>query len=546
MRVAALELPELGLQAAIRAGEADPSAAVVLVVRRSGRQEVCGVSLPARTIGILPGMTLSQARALWPSVQDLPADPERNRALLRGLAEALLPLAPAVELAPPQTLLLDASAAGRLTGAAGRAAEEAWGLLLLEAVSEFGLRGAVAVADAPETARLGALGAEEVRVVPPSPSAQVPGELPLSLVQALGERLDAPGRWPLPALPDERPLWPAVAPQSWALLERLGVDTVEALLRLPERTLSSRLGADAQALLLLARGGRPRPLRPFRPPEALEEALEIDPPLENAQGVLFLARPMVERLAARLQARGRTGTRLVLGVETDAAGQGRGGFGPRRERRRILLEPARPVDRAQPLLDLLRDRLGGLQVEGGITGLSLTVVETGARGGQFALADRPRDREALESVLSRLSARCGEDAVGALRLQPRWLPEQGACVVPFEAERPPPGDASLSGPSQLLTVRTVSNCPEVPPRPLRLRSPEPIAPECSPEGVPRAFEWQGRRHRVLGWMLPERLATAWWEDTPAREYLTLTLEGGLRVWAFRDPLRRWWIQGVHD
>lgn len=565
-RVGALELPGFALQIALRDRGVDACRAVALVESQRGVERVMAVTPSARRQGPLPGQTAAQARALLPSLELLRHDPPRVRAALVALAEALSVFAPVIELASPQTLLLDASAAGLVGGQrslfddedsgtrGGRAAEARWATVVLSRVQAFGGQGRLAVASAPEAARLVAmtLVGPTARVLSQAEEAQALAEVGLDAVQMMWAQLEKrdPRRWPpMPA-------------GGWTLLPELGVSTLGAVGKLPPGTLSTRLGASGDALATLARGGFARPLEPFVPEERLSEQLSFDAPVEDAQGLVFALRPCVERLAARLEGRGLAATRLVLGLESMADARQahvtpvslfeQGELRPLpRVRREVALDLARPAVQARALLDVLRDRLATMTLESAVVALALEVDETTARTAQLLLGQRPRALEALDGVLARLQARLGQDAVGAMALTESWLPEQSARMVPFRPpqaraqgwtstaarEEPPPAEPQLDDEEPLEDAGA---------RPTRTFAPEPLQPWLNRHGRLDAIQWRGKRRQVLSWTLPEKLSTAWWATPVQRDYATLLLDEGQRVWVFRDEDGRWWAQGVFD
>lgn len=565
-RVGALELPGFALQIALRDGGLDPARAVALIDSQRGVERVLAVTPSARRQGPSPGQTAAQARALLPTLSLLRHDPPQVRTALIALAEALSVFAPVIELASPQTLLLDASAAGLVGGQrslfddedsgtrGGRAAEGRWATVVLSRVRAFGVEGRLAVASAPEAARLVAMTLVDAtaRVLSDSEEADALVDVGLDAVQAMWGQLEKrdPRRWPpMPA-------------GGWTLLPELGVATLGAVRKLPAGTLSTRLGAAGDALSTLARGGYTRPLDPFVPEERLSEQLSFDAPVEDAQGLVFALRPGVERLAARLEGRGLAATRLVLGLVSMADARQpdvtpvslfeQGELRPLpRVRKEVVLDLARPAVQARALLDVLRDRLATTALESAVVALDLGVDETTARTAQLLLGQRPRALEALDGVLARLQARLGSDSVGAMALTESWLPEEASQMVPF---RPPPARAqgwtSAAPPRETAPAEHLLDEDEpledAGARPTRTFAPERLLPQLDLGGRLDAIHWRGRSRRVLSWTLPEKLSTAWWATPVQREYATLLLDEGQRVWVFRDEAGQWWAQGVFD
>src|SRR5919197_2823289 len=111
-RVLALCFPNLSLQRVLRAREVarlGGAARAPLAVERDGRIVACDPEARAR--GVRPGDALVQARAACADLEVVASDDAADRAELEGMAESLLALAPIVEVAPPDVLLLDAGGA---------------------------------------------------------------------------------------------------------------------------------------------------------------------------------------------------------------------------------------------------------------------------------------------------------------------------------------------------------------------------------------------------------------------------------------------------
>jgi protein ImuB len=132
-----------------------------------------------------------------------------------------------------------------------------------------------------------------------------------------------------------------------APLERLGIRTLGELARLSRAALADRFGAAGVIAHDLA-SGRDRPLQPRRPPERLEESLELPeaasgPSLEHALGLL------VDRLTARRERRGRTLRAVALSARLVEGGTWR----QRVTFREALSDPARMRLAVVPRLALL-------------------------------------------------------------------------------------------------------------------------------------------------------------------------------------------------
>jgi len=208
------------------------------------------------------------------------------------------------------------------------------------------------------------------------------------------------------------------------------------------------------------------------------------------------------------------------------------------------------------LLELLRERLESLTLPGPVCALALEVTETAHPDGQLSLGENAQVREALDGVLARLCARLGPAAVGAPAVRSHRIPEcAGGLTSAFDFRLSAFGKTEPEKPASSLqsALRSESRkskaeslFSDLPSRPLRLTGPEPLDPERDPAGTLVALRHGGRRRRVVDRSQPERLSTGWWDEPAVRDYYTLLLDDGARVWVFRDHADRWWLHGVFD
>jgi protein ImuB len=272
--VACVLLPRFELAVAAGGRELLASGPAALAPR--GREQNVGeVSAAAEAYGVRAGMRLGEALARCPKLQLVQPDPAGVADEWDRVLAALEGIGAAVESGRPGVAWFGAS-----------------GLLNLHG----GIEGVLATARRvlrPRPARLGA-----------GPSRFV----------ALAAAERARPRRPEVAPRDVKRF---LAPMPVALLdshdetagmrealERLGIDTLGELRKLPRAALADRFGRGGEAAFELARG-RDRALRPRTAGERLEEVLELPESangsqLEQALGLL------IDRLLARPERRGRT------------------------------------------------------------------------------------------------------------------------------------------------------------------------------------------------------------------------------------------------
>jgi protein ImuB len=508
-RLLALWLPGLPLQRLARGREAAVDRPVAVV----DEWRVLACDAAARAAGVRPGETLAEALAACGRLLPVAHAPAADLAALRALAEALLAVAPAVEVVGPDALLLDASAAHLLRGA-----EPEPELRLLARARAlagdlgFTVRAAVACGRGPALALArygagGASGAEVVRV-PPGAEAAALAALPL---EALG-------------------LGPAVVGK----LRSVGVDGVGALARLPPEGLALRFGTAGAAAARLARGDDPTPLVPYLPATLPEEAIELDGPADGAEPVLFVLKRLADRVAARLGGRGLGASRLTVTLKLDPRGE-----------ERLSIPLAQPSASGARWLLASRDRLMALRLPGAVVGVRLAVVEVALlREAQLALGDRPEAQAALETVLARLSGRLGDGAVVAAEPVGRYRPEAAWRPVPFQAAARQPGALAArpagepDGPARGARTRHVGEAERLDDgaaqRPTRLLAEPRLLVATGEGGRVTAVRLGAEVHAVLSFEGPERLRGEWWSAPFDRDYYRARVEGLGDCWIYRD------------
>jgi protein ImuB len=330
-------------------------------------------------------------------------------------------------------------------------------------------------------------------------------------------------------------------------LAAVGLRSVGAMAELPAEALAHRFGAAGAAAARLARGEDPDPLVPYVPETLPEESWDFEGtgPVESAEPLLFAAKRLADRVAARLAGRGLGATRLRLILKLDPRGE-----------ERLLLPLARPTAAAASWLLLLRERLSSLRLPAPVTGLRLSVLEAAeAPPEQLAIGDRPEVARALEAVLSRLAARLGAQAFFAAQPADRHRPEAAYRSAPFLA--PPkrngvhrstptaPRTAIPDHGSRIAGADPGSGAELA--RPTRLLAPpRPIVAE-GEGGRLTALRLGGQAYPVLAMAGPERLCGEWWSEPFDRDYYRLRLEGLGDCWAYRDGTDgRLYLHGLFD
>ena len=553
--IGCLTVPLFPLAARLRSEpELVEEAAAVVEGDGSAARIVAGTRR-ARRAGVAPGQTLAQARALVPQLATRPRDPDCERSAREALLEAVEGLSPRIEDGGEGVVYLDVHGlerhfrgpGGRPGGAptddarTGERAAVPWqadlGRALVAAAEEVGLPARAGVAASRLAARVAASLPDTPTVVPAGGEAAFLAPLPLGRLSPEVEVAET--------------------------LERWGIRSIGDLAKLPEAEVASRLGAAGARLHAVARGLDPRPLAPWSPPPCFREGLTLDWPIVHLEPFLFVGRAALERLAARLEARGLACTRLELSLRLEPDGTA--------ERSLDLPAPTRDV---KTLLTLVRLHLEAEPPGAPVAGFTLAAHPDRPREAQLSLfGPEALSPDRLATTLARLFALLGPQRVGSPALVDAHRPERRS-LAPY-APPPPPGEPPDPAPPRrnghgLLAVRVlrppvhleviVGGGPEdgetrrgeaedgaaggpAPARPVSVATP-------TAETAAGRPAIHGRVKVASGpWSLDE----AWWTDEPVeRDYWDVELaptgpqSGGLyRI--YRDGATgEWYADGMYD
>ncbi|MEC5291416.1 DNA polymerase Y family protein [Aurantimonas sp. C2-6-R+9] len=448
---------------------------------------IAAVCERAEAGGVSPGVGLAEARARFPGLAIILADPPADARLLTALADWCDRYTPLVALDPPHGLFLDISGCAHLFGG-----EKALMDNLLARLFQQGFAASAAIAShagtalalvGPGATSIIAAGAEQAAIAP----------LPVAAL-----RLDA---------------------TLTAMLRRLGLKTVGSLLSLPRAGLARRFGEDLLTRLDEAAGRVFRPIRPRRPiPELAAERRLFEPisRIEDVERVLFL---LAERLRDDLARRGVGARRLELSL-----------FRVDGQVNRLAVGASRPVREPGHVQRLFRERMKGLGEEFdagyGYDLVKLAVFEAAPMPDvQTDLSGADAAVDAFGGLIDRLGARLGEASVLRIEAADSHWPERAECWRPVGAGNVGP-----------LAARQ-SPAPAGAPRPVRLLAlPEPIEASFEvPDGAPLQFRWRRALHLVRRAEGPERIGAEWWRDAgeAARDYYRIEDADGRRFWLFR-------------
>jgi len=533
IRVGCVRVPHFAAAAALREQPDLRHGPVAIAAGIAPARAIVDATDEAWEAGVRPEMPEAEAVARCPGLRVLAASAERDRAAQEALLDVALGTSPRVEDGGPGLVYVDVDGLRGLYGA-----EPALGERLARQAARIGLPARVGIAGSRAAALSAARLGSRVSVVPAGEEARRLAPAPLSLL--------------------------ALDPELGQVFARWGVRTLGDLADLPRAGLVARLGDAGLAAQDLARGLDPRPFRPYTPPPFYQEVQGLEWEITTLEALEAVARPLLERLAARLDVAHVAADQLTLSL-----GLADGG---RHER---VVDLAYPMGEVATMLALLRLDLEAHPPRAAVVHVALSARPVCVRAGQggFWRAAEPAARE-LTVVLARLAALVGSDRLGSPAPADSHRPDAFA-LAPFrhpvdrdsdrEVEesrtdvaggRGPgfePSDGGETGWRARREARPESNSPGA--RTLmnkslalrRFRPPLPAEVDTVGER-PVAVAAGSIAGRVLAGAGPWRVSGEWWrEEAWARDEWDLALSDGTLCRLVRDHVaRQWRLDGVYD
>jgi protein ImuB len=331
-------------------------------------EHVVAASDEAVALGVVPGMALRHAEHLCPQATFLPPDEEAATRLRELIASALYDLAPVVEVQVEGAAWLDLEG----VPSSGEAIREARRRLR----SATGREPRLGLASGPFTARLAASQARPGRLLRVEDARAFLAPLPSRVLALDVEQMER--------------------------LDLLGLRTLGAVAAIGPRELESQLGPDGRRGVLLARGIEPDLLDPWRPPMFTSAHRQFEPPVEDREALLFVARALCGDLAEELGLRGAGAKHLRVRLRFEA--------GDSDERESLVRQP---LSSAAELFGLIGAWIKEWRPRAPITELwiELPVLEGAGRRQLRLWAGGDGTSEEVSAALERLQERHGEGVV---------------------------------------------------------------------------------------------------------------------------------------
>lgn len=493
-----------------RAGKGVPDdRPFVTVAKERGALRIASSDPAATRIGIRPGMALTEARALWPTLETAEAEPEADAALLHRSAEICDMFTPLVALHDRSGLILDITGCAHLFGGEqGMLQRACWRLAAL------GLVTCAAIAGTPQSAWAFARYRRNVIALPAQEE---------SLARDL----------PIAALDQD-------APTALAL-GRAGFRTLGDLADRPSNLLVARFGEGLATALRRILGREDVRITPLRPAPEIVAETHFAEPLGQMESLLAALERLAHDIGDALARRGAGGRAFEASFfRADGAV------------RRIGIQTAQAMRDVTSLMRLIRLRLDALSDPldpgFGFDALRLAVIRSEPVVASQQTLDgkvaRQDDEGEITALVDRLTARFGGENIRRFVIGDTHDPARAGGSVPYLSRH---ATAPVSSPE-----------PGQPPaRPVMLFDPpqwiEAIAEV--PDGPPLKFRWRRVLHEIARAEGPERIAPEWWRVgnmAPAtRDYYRVENAQGHRFWVFREGFYedsnarpRWFLHGL--
>ena len=469
-----------------------PRESVALVTPQHGVLRVLAMTDPVAEAGVQLGMSAAQARALVPSLHLETLDsPEAEQADLNELAQQLEALGPYTNRLSPDCISVDISRSSSILGGEAACLE-----LAMRSLRSLNHLSRIWIVDGD---RAGALVAAKAlaqwkrkhQILPHGGLATALQDLPLSFLP--------------------------ISPPLRASLHALGLRTAGSIASLPAASIAHRYGEEGLWLHALCKSlpqaPPPASLTPTLP--QVQSTHSFPSPATHIPQLMAELKQGLEHISSALRQRNQACLKLHVRLALEAHPD-----------RHVHLRLGRPMRESLPLSKLLQQRLEGLQLRSGIESAHLTALELCRyHGEQRNLLDRTQAREDFQSLFTRLGDSLGSQALFSPVLRETHRPESAWSTSPApktKTSTPPP----LERPTLLMAL------------------PRAIAVQTE-KGHPVQLLLEGKPYRIRSHQGPERVCGEWWRrEEFDRDYWTLQLSQGRRLWVFQDrTTQEWWLHG---
>lgn len=315
-------------------------------------------------------------------------------------------------------------------------------------------------------------------------------------------------------------------------LRKLGIENIAALQKLPRHELAQRFGVAIIKRLDQLWGASEEALLMIHPRTPLHIRKRFETPLMQqesvAKAIHFLFSKLLKCLEDRaLSARSFLFRFEIINSDNSVSSQDNKLALHAASRNLVYLETV-----ITPVIESLRAARG-------VQAISILACDTERmlhEQSDYIIADKQHTARQTKELLNHFAVFLGKGRVREVRFEYSYMPER-SFSFPIIDTTPPP-----THPTPLIVMEERPAYLITPPQPLK-------AIAALPDKAPAQITWQGRRHKILRGIGPERIALEWWQDSThsdqaARDYFRVQDETGRWLWIFRDSTGEWFLHGA--
>lgn len=519
-------LPELSISRIARLHKLDDEAPIAIYGQDKGADRLRICNQAARSFGLVPDMSLSDARALCALCRFYPEDSNADRQWLMLLGRWCWRYSPVVGVDEDRFgLWIDCTGAEHLWGGpqallddiASHFAKQSMRTHCVMA-SYYGAAVGIAITCMPE---------QPVMIADTITAHQSAlCDLPVSALRLSQEHIDE--------------------------LAAIGMRTIGELWQLKRGMLAMRFGEDIMLRrdqILGDRPERPVPLRQLKPLIIQQHYHE---PIGGLDALNQMVEGLLSGISEMLQEMMLACRSVEIGWQTVDGQTGH-----------ITHNLSRPSRDAVLLQRLFQEAGASIDARFGIDYSWVKAASLNAQMPQAMIFDETGElvedeQDKLSQLVDHLTARLGAERVQTLTMSENWIPEESQSFITAQAtDQITKTMKQTDHIGDLFSSDVLAKMGVHSPRPLRLLSPaEPIQViALLPDHPPSQIKWRGKNWRISRATGPERIGPKWWQasqeaDKISRDYYRLETESAHRLWVYRSGLPErgdtisWYLHGL--
>ena len=490
-RVMSIWLPLLPLERRARFG--DPRVETAFAITAEIKNALCLTHLTqqARAIGLTPGMSVPDARAICPDLLTEKCDPAREDMLLRALRRWADQLSPSIALDKPDGLILDITGCAHLFGGELEMTKHA-----MERFEDMQFTVKIGIADTKGAAR--ALARHAQSDISISNAGHTKYELEHLPIEAL-----------------------QVDNKTRLELRRVGFKTLGELYGVKHSELARRFGVETVTAFSKMLGQFPDPVSPMASAPVFAARMNLPEPIGFRADLQEVLGKLSQSVCGRLKTAKLGARQFHLTVRCVDTGD-----------HVISIGFAQPCYDAGLVISQFERPLDNLKIEFGADWFRLLAdtLETIKERQRIMGGEEQEAIEDLTQVITTLGNRLGFDRVRKF--------------VPCQSHHPE---------REFMTIEAadsyaVTDWPDpARRRPLRIFRPERLR-TLEAGRPPKKFEWRKTEYTSRSSIGPERLSSEWWSSLrdDVKDYWAVETEGGARLWLMTFPAKsepNWFVSG---